>query len=103
MGEKKGGSVVTENPKGGIAENFGRIQRGEPLKFAWKNEDIWGEGSRKSSEVIRGDLCSEVTFKGRDWLNFTLFSLKSFAPPPFPHPEINNDRSVTELMSSLCH
>ena len=50
LGEK-GGSVVTENPKGGIAKNFGRIQ---------------------------------VTFKGRVWLNFTLFSLKSFAPPPPP-------------------
>ena len=25
----KGGSVVTENPKGGIAENFGRIHRGD--------------------------------------------------------------------------
>ena len=24
----KGGSVVTENPKGGITENFGRIQSG---------------------------------------------------------------------------
>ena len=33
LGEK-GGSVVTENPKGGIAKNFGRIQRGEPFKFA---------------------------------------------------------------------
>ena len=27
VGEQKEGSVVTENPKGGIAENFGRIQR----------------------------------------------------------------------------
>ena len=27
FGEQKGGSGVTENPKGGIAENFGRIQR----------------------------------------------------------------------------
>ena len=27
--QQKGGSVVTENPKGGIAENFGRIQRGD--------------------------------------------------------------------------
>ena len=26
VGEKMGGSVVIENPKGGIAENFGRIQ-----------------------------------------------------------------------------
>ena len=26
--KKKGESVVTENPKGGIAKNFGRIQRG---------------------------------------------------------------------------
>ena len=28
FGRKKGGSVVTENPKGGITGNFGRIQRG---------------------------------------------------------------------------
>jgi len=27
VGEQKGGSVVTENPKRGIAENFGRIHR----------------------------------------------------------------------------
>ena len=32
FGEQKGGSVVTENPQGGITENFGRIQRGGPLK-----------------------------------------------------------------------
>ena len=29
LGEEKGGSVVTENPKAGIAENFGRIQSGD--------------------------------------------------------------------------
>ena len=29
LGEQKGGSVVTENPKGGITGNFGRIQRGD--------------------------------------------------------------------------
>ena len=29
FGRKKGGSLVTENPKGGIAENFGRIQMGD--------------------------------------------------------------------------
>ena len=29
LGQQKGGSVVTENPKGGINENFGRIQRGD--------------------------------------------------------------------------
>ena len=28
FGRTKGGSVVTENPKGGITGNFGRIQRG---------------------------------------------------------------------------
>ena len=39
----KGRSVVTENPKGGITENFGRIQRGGPLKFAYmENEDVGG-------------------------------------------------------------
>ena len=29
LGEQKGGSVVTENPKGGITGNFGRIQSGD--------------------------------------------------------------------------
>ena len=29
LGRKKGASVVTENPKGGITENFGRIQIGD--------------------------------------------------------------------------
>ena len=29
LGRKKGGSVVTENPKGGITENFGRIKMGD--------------------------------------------------------------------------
>ena len=29
FGRKKGGSVVTENPRRGIAKNFGRIQRGD--------------------------------------------------------------------------
>ena len=56
MGEQKGGSVVTENRKGGFTENFGRIQRGGPLKFAWKMK-TWrggGGGSRKTSKVIRG-------------------------------------------------
>ena len=32
----KAGSVVTENPKGGINENFGRIQRGEQLNLLGK-------------------------------------------------------------------
>ena len=40
LGEQKGGSVVTENPKAEITENFGRITvEGEPLKFAWM--DLW--------------------------------------------------------------
>ena len=50
----KAGSVVTENPKGGINENFGRIQRGT-IKFAWKIKTLRGGASRKSSKVIRGD------------------------------------------------
>ena len=40
LGEKKGRSVVIENPKGEITENFGRItEEGEPIKFAWM--DLW--------------------------------------------------------------
>ena len=38
----KGGSVVTENPKGEITENFGRIQGGKNQIFL-ENEDMgWG-------------------------------------------------------------
>ena len=47
LGEQKGGSVVTENPKGGITENFGRIQRGGPLKFFWKMKTWRGGGREK--------------------------------------------------------
>ena len=40
LGEQKGGSVVLENAKGEITENFGRItEEGEPIKFAWM--DLW--------------------------------------------------------------
>ena len=43
LGEQKGGSVVTENPKGEITENFGRITAEEgPLKFAWKMKTSGG-------------------------------------------------------------
>ena len=50
LGEQKGESVITESPKGRIAENFGRIQR-VITQTCLKNED-------------RGDHFSEVTFKG---------------------------------------
>ena len=52
MGERKGGSVVTENPKGGIAENFKRIQRGDLLKFACKMK-TW-ERDRESHQKLFG-------------------------------------------------
>ena len=64
MGERKGGTVVTENPKGGIAEKFGRSKRGA-TQICLENEGMGGGGeSRESSKVIRGDFFGEVTFKG---------------------------------------
>ena len=54
LGEQKGGSVVTENPKGGITENLGKIQR-RTTQICLENEDMeGGGGSRKTSTVIRG-------------------------------------------------
>ena len=66
LGEQKGGSVVTENPKGGITENFGRIQRGGPIKFSWKMKTWRGAGGREKHQKLFGgpDHVSEVTFKG---------------------------------------
>ena len=44
--EQKGGSVVTENPKGGIAENFGRIQTVGHSNLLGK----WGHVGRRDRE-----------------------------------------------------
>ena len=61
----KGGSVVTENPKGGSLKNLEGF-RGGTTQICLENEDIGGGGGlRKSSNVIRGNHFSEVTFKGR--------------------------------------
>ena len=50
------GSVATENPKGGIAENFGRIQRGTTQIFL-ENEDMGG-GDRESHQMLLGRITS---------------------------------------------
>ena len=43
LGEQKRGSVVIENPKREITENFGRIRAEEkPLKFAWNMKTLGG-------------------------------------------------------------
>ena len=60
----KGGSVVTENPKGGSLKSLEGF-RGGTTQIRLENEDKReGRGSRKSSKVIREDHFSEVTFKG---------------------------------------
>ena len=62
LGEQKGGSVVTENPKGGSLKTSGGFRVGI-TQICLENEDRGRGGSRKSSKVIRGDHCGEVTFK----------------------------------------
>ena len=56
LGEQKGGSVVTENPIEGIAENFGRIQRGT-TQICLENEDM-GKGDRESHQKILEGITS---------------------------------------------
>ena len=48
-----GKSVVTENPKRGIAEKFGRIQRwgGGAVKFAWKMK-TWGDCQSEKKKLL---------------------------------------------------
>ena len=56
FGRTKGVTVVTDNPKGGIAGDFGRL-----------GIKTWEEGSRKSFKVTGGgggDHFGDVTFKG---------------------------------------
>ena len=56
--------IVAENPKWGITEIFGRIQRGDHSNLHGK----WRHGTRGITKVIKcywgGDHFSEVTFKG---------------------------------------
>ena len=55
LGEQKGGSVVTENPKWGIAENFRRIRR-RTTQICLKNEDVGGGGDRESFQKLLGGI-----------------------------------------------
>ena len=55
--KRGGGSVVTENPKGGIAEIFGRIQRGT-TQIRLENEDKRGGGDRESHQKLLGRITS---------------------------------------------
>ena len=91
FGEQKGGLVVTENPKGAIAENLGRIQRGNHSNLfgKWRHRG----GSRKSSNVTsRGDHFSDGTLKGGiGWISPCL---APNPPPPPPSPAINSERSL---------
>ena len=77
LGEQKGRSVVTENPKGGIAENFGKMKRGDHSSLLGKWRYGGGGCNREShqsyywgSNIYRGDR-----------LNFNSFSLKSSHSP----------------------
>ena len=52
----KEGSVVTEDPKGGVTENFGRIQK-EATQICLENEDMGG-GNRESYQMLLGRVTS---------------------------------------------
>ena len=52
----KEGSVVTEDPKGGVTENFGRIQK-EATQICLENEDMGG-GDRESNQMLLGRVTS---------------------------------------------
>ena len=87
--EQKEGSVVTENPKGGIAENFRRIHSGDHSNLFGKLRHRGRGGSRKSSKVIKGGSAK-----------FHLVQLKILPPPQ----AINNDRSlIWQLVVSHVH
>ena len=53
----KEGSVVTEDPKGGVTENFERIQK-EATQICLENEDMGGGGDRESNQMLLGRVTS---------------------------------------------
>ena len=58
LGGQKRGSALTENPKGGIAESFGRIQRSyhSNLLGKWRHEGRGGD--RESHQKVLGGITS---------------------------------------------
>ena len=56
FGRKKGKSVVTENPKGRIAKNFGKTQRGDHSNLLGKLRH-WRR-DRKSHQKLLGAINS---------------------------------------------
>ena len=101
LGEQKEGSVVTEKPKGGITENFGRTQRGDHSSLLGKSRH-WGGGGggeRESHQILlEGSLQWSNTQRG-DRLNFTLFNLKSF--PPLRRKIMNGPLAVQSALPSI--
>ena len=89
LGEQKGGTLVTENPKGEIRENFGRIQRGDHSNLLGKWRRTGEEEDRESRQKLLGGSLQRSNIERGHRLNFTFSSPKSSAPPP----AINNDRS----------
>ena len=83
LGEQKGGSVVIENPKVGIAGNFGRIHRGT-TQICLGNEDMGGGGDRESHQNYWGDHLTKVTFK--EGIGSISPCLAPNPPPPVPPP-----------------
>ena len=80
MGEQKGGSVVSENPKRGISENFRRIQRGSTEIC------LGGRGGgrdRESHQKVLGGSLQRSNIQRGDRLNLTLGSKKSSPAPSF--------------------
>ena len=77
----EGGISRSREPERGSLKKFWKDSGGGgTLKSAWTMPDMGGGGSRKLSIVMTGDRFNEITFKGVDRLNFTVFSPKSSDP-----------------------
>ena len=77
LGKQKGGSVVTENPKGGSLKTLEGFREGDQSNLLGKLRH-GGGGSRKSSKLLGGSLQWSNRQRGNR-LNFTLFSRKCSA------------------------
>ena len=66
FGRTKGGSVVTKNLKGGITENFGRIQREDhsSLLGKWRHAGGGGGGRESHQTLLEGITSVKYHSKG---------------------------------------
>ena len=94
--EQKGGSLVTENPKEGITETYGRIQRANHSNLLGKRRHMGGGGGRENHQNLLGGITSVKQHSNGGSIKFHFAGDKQW-----PVPNLHVQLSSTYLKINL--